>query len=147
MRLRTALLVATLAGVTASCGSHPVTLDAKTKQCVDDTTHNVVARHRCDTTPAPDDPGWIYLFTMSNGTSRSVPASTYLATPIGKIYDSDEDEPGDEVDETDGEITEQDGSGDDQDGTSGDNGDDGGGSDGDDGGDSGGDDGGGGGDD
>lgn len=144
MRLRAALLVAALAGVVASCGSHPVTLDAKTKQCVDDTTHKVVPRQRCDASTS--DPAWVYLFTMSNGTSRSVPLPVYLATPIGRSYPDEEEEPGDQVDENDGEITSTDGSDDGQDGTSGDNGDDNGGSDGDDGGDSG-DDGGGGGDD
>src|SRR5580693_705995 len=116
MRLRRALLVAAVAAVTASCGSHPVTLDAKTKKCIDDVTHRVVAQHRCEaSTDTVTDPVWIYLFSMSNGTTRSVTPATYLVTPIGKVYPSDEEEPGDEVDEQDGEITEQPGSGDGQD--------------------------------
>jgi hypothetical protein len=145
LRLRTALLMATLAGLTACSSSHPVTLDSKTKQCIDSVTNKIVSSSRC-AKPTTTDDTWFYLFLMSNSSTVSVPPQVYNTTPVGKTYASDEDEPGDKVEENDGEITENDGSGDDQDGTSGDNDNDndGGGSDGDDGGDSGGDDGGGG---
>jgi hypothetical protein len=139
--------VALLAGVTACSGSHPVTLDTKTQQCVRTSNHHVVARGRCQSSPPPDDPfAWIWLFGMSNGTTQSVPLPVYNTTPIGTKYDDEKDEPGDEVDENGNKITtddNEDGDEDNQDGSGGDD-DNGGGSDGDDdGGGGGGDDGGG----